>query len=166
MLALAWETFYMGTFVFVASYLLHNIAYKNNNIEAVHNAHDDSDFDDQDSESSTDAKPTNLFIRKWLDFGGGYYGIVAFVKLLLIELQQLKDFAIQWQKDGELPLDIGPHLIAEFFVQQIQAFVQAIIWPTHYLSNYSIFECAIFVGVTYMAYSWSAKLAKDKALDH
>ncbi len=196
MWALVWEIFYMGCTVFMASYGLHLLAYKRGVLDpndptepdeyglnmdmgldsdgSKSGNHglgtsdwndlglDDDNYDDKDV-----PKSDNPILKKWLDFGGGFYGIVAFVKLIFIELKQIRDFIVNWQgidafTNGQ-PIDLGflIGLFVSFFVEQIQNFVAAIIWPTDYLPHYTIVECAVFVVIMYGLYALARKFAID-----
>lgn len=138
------ELVVMGTLVLIAGCVLHQLALK-------HGWHDESDTDDEDDDNA----PDHPILKKWYDFGGGYYGTVAFVKLLLIEFSQLKGFVADWQGFDQLAQQSPIALLVAFFTEQIQNFVAAIIWPTDYLSSFTIWQCAIFVAVTYGVYEAS-----------
>lgn len=160
MLALIWELFYMGALVMMASYCLHYFAYK----KGLGDENDEiKRLSDKDKANHKVQKGifTNPLVNKWLDFGGGYYGIVAFVKLILIEFEQLKSFVTGWQGVEQFASGLGFNMLIAFFAEQIQNFVAAIIWPTDYLRAFSIFQCAIFVVVTLLLYEWSKNMAKN-----
>lgn len=159
MLALIWEVFYMGTSILIASFALHFFAYKKGwGDDEIKRNSDKDEYFDHDRKSIL----TNPFINKWLGFGGGYYGIVAFVKLVFIEFGQFTAFVKEWQGMEEFADSLGLGTLIGFFVEQMQNFISAIIWPTYYLRTYSIFECAIFVIATYFIYECSKKLAVKK----
>jgi hypothetical protein len=144
----------MSVFIGVTSFGLHFIAYRKGWQD---------DNDEIKRNGKKDESDSNPLISKWLDFGGGYYGTVAFVKLVFIELADIRDFLLDWQGIDALVNQSVIGLIIAFFVEQYQNFVAAIIWPTHYLGRFSIFECFAFVAVTYMVYEWSRKQAKTRS---
>ena len=88
---------------------------------------------------------------------------MALVKLVFIEIGQVQSFFESWKGTGQFIDSIGFNLLVAFFVEQIQNFVAAIIWPTDYLSRFSILECAVFIAVTYGVYNGAKRLAKEKA---
>lgn len=151
----------MSVFVFWAGYLLHKVAYKKG-------IADENDLVKtkalkKDSEGKKrEYKTGNTAVDKWLDFGGGYYGIVALIKLIFIELEQIGEFIMNWPGMNEFINDLGIGTIINFFVEQFRNFVAAITWPVDYLGRYEILEIAIFIGVTYYAYNYSRKLARAK----
>ena len=107
---IVWEIALIGSMVFVSSLLLHYLAYRKG-LLSVWN----EDGEDQvQSEEVTDEQresESNPLIQKWLAFGGGYYGIIAFVKLLIIEFRQLQDLVNNWQ---------GVEALAEHLPQSLQ----------------------------------------------
>lgn len=69
---------------------------------------------------------------KWVEFGGGFYGVVAFYTYLLIELGEVKDFFAGLANLLNQSL-VG--LLVNFFIQSIMNFVIAITWPVYWLSR-------------------------------
>ena len=98
-----------------------------------------------------------------MSFCGGYYGTVAFVELIFIELNQFKNFVSNFPGVSEFIDSLGIDFLIAFFIDQIMNFVAAIIWPTNYLGKYSIFEIALFVGATWLIYEQARKRALVRA---
>ena len=69
---------------------------------------------------------------KWMEFGGGFYGVVAFYTYVLIEVGEVKDFLVGL---GNLFNQGLVSLIINFFVQSIMNFITAITWPVYWLSR-------------------------------
>lgn len=156
---LIWEVLHMGVLILIASYFLHYYAFKDGIEDEKNEVTHSYESDDGTSDKYGTSNP---ILIKWLHFGGGYYGVVAFVKLLFIEFAQLKGFVSDWQGLDQFIAALGLQTIINFFVEQMKAFVQAIIWPTHYLSTFSILHCAIFVISTYALYLLSKHWARKK----
>ena len=161
MSALIWEVTYMSAMVLMLGYVLHYVAYKKGLGDHKGEVVRPKESDDGAKETIA-LSSSNPFLKKWMDFGGGYYGIVAFVKLVLIELAQLKGFIGDWDGSKSLGDFFSIGTLISFFVEQIQNFVAAIIWPTDYLREFSIGECAIFVLITYAFYEGSKTLARNR----
>ncbi|WP_100642462.1 hypothetical protein [Alteromonas facilis] len=144
------EILITGSWVFIGSFLLHYIAFWRGILLPV----DSDDMPDNMRERS------DPLTKKWLDFGGGYYGIVAFVHLLYIEFNQLREFISDWNGADEILKDASVskfiNLLVQIFVEQFQNFGQAISWPAHYVKNFPISHCAILVVVSYLLY-WGAR---------
>lgn len=155
MLSLLWEVLHMGVLVLMAGYCLHYFAYKSE-IEA----HDQDQYTSK--YSNWKGALANPMVKKWLNFGGGYYGVIAFVKLILIELNQLIAFIKSWFEQGQFPGNFGLNTLISLFVEQFTNFAKAISWPAYYVRSFTIFECAVFVLCTYVIYECSKNLAKAK----
>jgi len=69
---------------------------------------------------------------KWMEFGGGFYGVVAFFTYVLVELGEIRDFMVNFSDlfRGELI-----SMIVRFFVASLQNFVTAIAWPAYWLQR-------------------------------
>ena len=155
------EIITMSAVILPTSYGLHYLAYRRGW----------DDENDQITKAKSDERKAPiqhslayLLIRKWLDFGGGYYGIIALTTLIFIEIRQVQGFLANWQGSKQLIDSFGINFIISFFVEQIQNFVAAIIWPKYYLSRFSLFKCAVFIASTYLLYDWTKKLAKKTAV--
>jgi hypothetical protein len=163
MIGLISTTLVMSVYVFVAALVLYVWAYKKG-IELPKSDNDDWDDDgwDDDLEIEEDASSQtgNPLLKHWLDFGAGYYGTIAFVELMKIELKQAAEFISQWQGldsvISEFSINAIVNLFVNIMIEQYQNFVAAIIWPSTYLQKFTVFECGAFVLVTYGAY-WAAK---------
>ena len=158
MLALLSITVVMSAYVGVSSLILHYFAFKKG-LDIVDDWESDNwDFDDDDAKNDT----RNPLLKHWFHFGGGYYGTVAFVELMKIELNQLRDFVKAWPGLASYVEGLGLNTLISIMVEQYQNFVAAIIWPTYYLGKFTIFECGAFVLVTYLAFEAAKRLVKKK----
>jgi hypothetical protein len=90
------------------------------------------DVDGLTEELHPGKRKSDFLHSKWMEFGGGFYGVVAFYTYVLIELDEVKDFFI-----GLFHLfDQGLiSLLVNFFVQSIMNFIAAITWPVYWLSR-------------------------------
>ena len=163
MSVLFWEVILMGGCVFAVSYCLHYLVYKN----GMENESEYKKITKGEPKSALiDHSAVNIvthpMLKKWLDFGGGYYGVVAFVRLLQIEFEQVKEFIQQWQGTKQFVDELGLGMLINFLVEQFINFAYAISWPAHYVRRFSIWECAILVGSTYLVYAFSKNRAKNK----
>ncbi len=161
MLDLVWEITYMSAFVFGIGYGLHYVAY----LKGLGNKHDvvkPENLKKRVKQKNGKLKTGNSFLDKWLEFGGGYYGSIALIHLIFIELAQIKEFIADWPGGTEFINGLGINTLVTFFIEQIMNFVAAISWPVDYLGRYSIAQIAIFIGITYLAYQVSRKIARTQ----
>lgn len=140
---------------------LHYYAFKNGIADENDEVHTDSLKKQSDLEDD-DYKTGNGFLDKWLEFGGGYYGCMALIKFIFLEIAEIGEFIADWQGLDNFINAIDIPMIVNFFVEQFLNFIFASIWPVNYLQEYSIYECAVFVGVTYLVYKATGKLARQK----
>ncbi|MFC3092871.1 hypothetical protein DRW07_01460 [Alteromonas sediminis] len=161
MLSLLWDIAYMSALVFVLGYGLHYIAYMKNLgneadiVSAKYLKRDENG-------KKRKFKTGNALLDKWLDFGGGYYGIVAFIKLIFIEIAQVREFILEGPGIVAFLQSLGIGTIISFFIEQITNFVSAIIWPVNLIGRFSLLQAALFIVVTYYVCEWSRKLARQQ----
>lgn len=174
MFTLLTEIALTGSVLFICSIGLHYLAFKRGVLDrdSIHADVDDALNEDWENNWKDSGSERNPMLKKWLEFGGGYYGTVAFVKLIFIEFGQFIEFVKGWQGlEAFLPDSKGGwintliDLVVSFFVNQIQNFVEAISWPAYYLSNFSILHCGIFVSATYGLFYVSQRVAWQRYSD-
>jgi|GEM_PF-3732316 len=107
-----------------------------------------------------DRKTGHFALDKWLKFGGGYYGTAALVTLILSEIAETFAFLTDWQGMIEYFSNIGFHIIVDFFVNQLQMFLGALLWFVPYLEDNNWFEIVLMFGLTYGAYRWAQNYAR------
>ena len=161
---LVWHIIYMSALVFAVGFALHFYAYKRGLGD---------EFDEVKTKTlkkdargkKRDYKTGNGFLDKWLDFGGGYYGIIAFIQLIFIEIAQVRDFIADWDGLSAFIDSLGIGMLINMLIEQIMNFVAAICWPVDYLEQFSIAEIAIFICITFVFYKVSQRVAKTKLLE-
>lgn len=69
---------------------------------------------------------------KWMEFGGGFYGVVAFFTYALIELGEIRDFFANFSDlfSGGLI-----SMLVQFFIESLKNFIAAIAWPAYWLGR-------------------------------
>ena len=109
-----------------------------------------------------DRKAANFFERKWMKFGGGFYGLSALTTLIIIELKDFSSFIFNFPGFGELFSGGLGSLIGDFIAGQIQNLVMAVIWFTYWNDdNATMF---VYVPVAYAGYWVGITLAGDERL--
>ena len=77
-------------------------------------------------------KKFDLLHGKWMKFGGGFYGVVAFYTYILVELPEVRDFFVSLARMFEHGL---VSLVIQFFIESLKNFIAAIAWPAYWLSR-------------------------------
>ena len=159
MIAIIWEGIWMSVFVFGVGYGLYHYAFK------MELQNDKDEVLDEDLEKTIKNKNDkydtgNHFVDKWLEFGGGYYGTMALVKFIFLELGEIKEFVQEWPGLTAFIDSLGIDTIVRFFVEQFMNFLWAVMWIVDYLKNYHISEVAVFVGITWVTHEAARKYAR------
>jgi len=82
--------------------------------------------------SSADRK-RDLVHDKWMKFGGGFYGVVAFYTYLVIETREIVDFIARLGGFWAMLDRISIGLVFELVVNAVVNFVAAIVWPLYWI---------------------------------
>lgn len=100
--------------------------------------------------------------RKWLAFGGGFYGIVALLTYVVVEFGELRDFFLNFESLGALLAQFGFDMLVNLFVDALMNFVVAISWPVYWMSEIAMNHVWIWFGVAYAAYWAGVRLAVQR----
>lgn len=95
-----------------------------------------------------------LFLKEWMKFGGGFYGMVTFLTYIHIEFIEIIDFV---QALDQISLSIGS--IINFFVNSIVNFVRAFAWPFYWSKILPMQSLWIWVGVALVSHIVATKRA-------
>lgn len=100
--------------------------------------------------------------RKWLAFGGGFYGVVGLLTYALVEMAEVRDFILHLGGILELIKSISFDLVIQLFVGAIKNFVVAIAWPLYWLNEIQSERIWVWFIVAYGAYWAGTRLALRK----
>ena len=92
----------------------------------------------------------NFAERRWMKFGGGFYGITAFTTWITIELSEALSFVGNFPGLSEMFKDGIGSFILNFFVNQLQNFISALIWFSYWPDEDRSF--LTWIAVPYFAY--------------
>lgn len=109
-------------------------------------------------------KNLQFFHSKWVTFGGGFYGLIALLTFMVIELLQIVNYWLSvtsWQ-DVTALFTLGA--IIEMFVDSIINMVKAALWFTYWPDVFNTPNFILLVIIAYLGYQYGAKLAKDYVL--
>ena len=162
MLALLWESFYTCALVFGFGYLLNLLAYRHvlRRTQWGGRAVSKKSFKAVKHKAFDERHTRNNLLLKWMDFGGGLYGTVAMVRLLFIEIAEIRDFFADWTGIGNFIGQLGLDTLIKFFIEQFMNFISASVWPVHYLGHLEFLPLLIFIAALWCMYTLSEKLAR------
>jgi hypothetical protein len=101
--------------------------------------------------------------RKWLAFGGGFYGLVGLLTYVLVELGEIRDFFLQFESISALISGISFDLIIGLMVDALSNFVVAIAWPVYWMNDIDSNNIWVWFAVAYGGYWAGARLALHRA---
>ncbi len=107
-------------------------------------------------------KPSNFVMDKWIEFGGGYYGVMALVTFFHAEFYDgMEIIAELSQIDSQGSLLNGfINFALEFFVESFSNIIVAFTWWNYWDDILPIEKGFIWLIVTYVAYLTGEWLAK------
>jgi len=97
--------------------------------------------------------------EKWLKFGGGFYGVVAFYTYALVEWREIADFIANFGGLLEMLRRIGIGAVIELLVNSIINFVAAIAWPVYWIRQASGAYIWVWFVAAYAGYWLGIRLA-------
>ena len=80
-------------------------------------------------------KQADLVHRKWLTMGGGFYGVVAVLTLLWIELWEIIDFITGFEGFGTLAGLFSINTLINLFSETLMNTLSALVWPLYWLGS-------------------------------
>ncbi len=115
---------------------------------------------EKEEEADGDKSHWDPMAYKWMEFGGGFYGLAALYTFALIELGEIGSFITDFPGVSAL-LSAGPiSLIIDFFIDRMMNFVASMLWFTWWGENQIVWNFVI----AYSAYYAGMYLAKKDIL--
>jgi hypothetical protein len=90
--------------------------------------------------------------RKWLAFGGGFYGVVALLTYAIVELAEIRDFILGLGGILEMIRNLSLNVIINLFIGAFWNFIVAISWPAYWLNEVRGQNFLIWLAVAYAGY--------------
>jgi len=110
-------------------------------------------------------KKNLLFLHsKWVTFGGGFYGLIALLTFIVIELLQVTNFWLNVSSWQEVTALFSIQALIGMFVDSILNMIKAAIWFTYWPGILNTSNFISWVIVAYLGYRLGAKFAKDYLL--
>ncbi len=105
-------------------------------------------------------KETNFALKKWMTFGGGFYGTAAFYTYFVIELMEVFGFLGKMIDPANWHFDITVELFINFIINSVMNFVSAILW-FQYWDGDGTSNAHVWINfiTAYLGYTLGSKLA-------
>ncbi len=106
-------------------------------------------------------KASGLLTAKWVEFGGGFYGLVAVLTYLIVEAQEVVELFSSEGGIMEAISNIGIGTLINFFIESIMNFVTAITWPAFWMGEgqAAFWQWFVAAYLGYAAGQWTAKFS-------
>jgi hypothetical protein len=127
--------FKAGLPVGIAAYLLVWWALRNGRLENVATLGEVEKAIKSQTKDKERKKEADLVHRKWLAMGGGFYGVVAVLTLLWIELWEIIDFITGFDGFGTLAELFSVSTLVGLLVETLVNTLTALAWPLYWLSS-------------------------------
>jgi hypothetical protein len=154
--------FYAGLPVQVFTFLMVYYAYNKGYLTSDVNIRDAfKDKKNPDKKFSKANKKSLLFLHsKWMTFGGGFYGLLALLTFIYIELDQMAQFLIHatgWQSFLDL---LSFNVIISMIIESFVNMLKALLWFTYWPNIFDMENVAIWFIASYIGYRFGANLAQ------
>ncbi|MBA6231634.1 MULTISPECIES: hypothetical protein [unclassified Colwellia] len=101
-----------------------------------------------------------LFLHsKWVTFGGGFYGLIALLTFLIIELTQVVNFLFSITGWQDIVALFSFDTLIVMIIDSITNMVQAIIWFTYWSDKFDTENFIVWIFIAYISYRFSEKYA-------
>lgn len=94
----------------------------------------------------------NFLYKKWLKFGGGYYGIVALMTYALVEMKEVQTFFANFESISHFISTISFQMLVNLFIESIMNFVTAISWPAYWIGAIDSRHIWVWFIASYFGY--------------
>lgn len=104
-------------------------------------------------------KPHDIIHKKWMKFGGGFYGIVALFTWLVIEVTDIVAMIMNFGGLLKFLQNLNIGLIVHILIEGLTNFIAAIIWPVYWLKRIDTSQSWLWFIAAYAGYWLGVKLA-------
>lgn len=104
----------------------------------------------------------HMLHKKWLRFGGGFYGVLTFITYIHIEVYQLVQFVANFPGFQPFVDSLGFSTIIWFFIEALTNLITAFMWPIYWFRFLPIDSFWIWFIVVFFAHASATKYALSK----
>ncbi len=104
------------------------------------------------------AKTGDPLHNKWMKFGGGFYGVIAILTLIVIEWSDVKQLSLNGLQ--AIIDDIGIGLVIDLVIESFKNFITAMIWPLYWMDEIDTNRIWLWFIAAYAGYSGGTNLAR------
>ena len=104
----------------------------------------------------------NMLHKKWMRFGGGFYGVMVFITYIHIEVYQIIEFVRNFTSFQNFIDSIGFMMILNFFIEAFTNLITAFLWFTYWYKYLPIGSFWVWLIVVFIAHTGATKYALSK----
>jgi len=101
----------------------------------------------------------SMLHKKWMRFGGGFYGVMVFITYVHIEIYQIIEFVKNFNSLQNFIDSIGFMMILNFFIEAFTNLITAFLWFTYWYTYLPIGSFWVWVVVVFIAHTVATKYA-------
>lgn len=116
----------------------------------------------KDKEGKKSGDPVH---RKWLALGGGFYGVVALLTLIYIELTDILGFIRNFDGFASLAELLSISTLVGIFIETLTNTFMALAWPAYWLSDLRVDHAWMWFAIAYGGYWIGSHLAAQRFRD-
>ncbi|MBL4773387.1 MAG: hypothetical protein JKX98_07225 [Alcanivoracaceae bacterium] len=117
------------------------------------------------SKNKEDNVIQQILHKKYLKFGGGFYGVLAFITYIHIEIYQIVDFLKKFSGLQNFIDSIGFSMIIKFFLEAIMNFITALMWPIYWYKFLPIGSFWVWIIVSILAHTIATRYALSRKVE-
>ena len=92
------------------------------------------------------------FNKRWMKFGGGFYGLMAVYTYVIIEIKDIIYFFQQFESLSAFIDQFGISMIIEIIINALTNFIHAAIWFKYWGDYFQMNQIFIWCGIAYGCY--------------
>jgi len=130
--------------------------------KALNTADEESEPETTKTENSVPTNKTgNVLHEKWVQFGGGYYGVMALCTYLHIELLEISQALADFESVQDFIQSVNVAFFVNLFISAIMNMVAAFMWWSHWPKILPIVQPVIWLICTYAAYVAASSIVRS-----
>ncbi len=119
----------------------------------------------KDKKKSKQKQPGSFLHRKWVKFGGGFYGVIALMTYAVVEWDEVRGFFAGFEGFRHFFAAISIDLVINFFIDSLMNFVTAISWPAYWVSRIDSVHIWVWFVAAYLGYLGGSRAAQHFYFD-
>jgi len=114
----------------------------------------------KNKKESKTGKTQHPLQKKWMKFGGGFYGIVAFFTYIVVEVIEISDMIMNVGGLIDFLKQLDFDVIISMVVNAFMNFATAMMWPAYWMNRIDTNQTWVWFVIAYGGYWLGLKLAQ------